>query len=518
MIVINSGAYVSSEFRAEFGAVPPCLLPLGNRKLIEFQVANLRETFDEDIVVSLPDDYQLGPDDEALLDSLKLEVARVPTGLSLAEALLYVLNVTSAPDGPLRLLHGDTLIGPVDGRADCIGVAVSEDDYDWEAERLDSGQKAIWCGYFSFSSTRDFIRSLAISRGDFVAAVREYGSRVALHNLPIADWHDLGHVNTYFASRTYITTQRSFNDLKIKNGIVRKTSENAEKIIAEYSWFKALPSEIKVYTPALLNDSGASGGADAFYELEYLPLSPLNEILVHGRNPPFFWNRVFRQLARFLEQARTFGDSEQAVQDAQLASDYVFRTKTSERLGQVRDTLNLAQGQSIFYGAHQLPSLDDVVENCLEIIERQAAVPAIMHGDLCFSNILYDSRTAQLKVIDPRGTFAGQRSIYGDQRYDLAKLGHSVIGLYDHIIAGRYRVDTSEGAEVIRFGRDARLKTIQDEFLRAQFIPGQPNANAHAAMVLLFISMIPLHADRPDRQNAMFLNALRLYLEMEEAN
>lgn len=518
MIVINSGAYVSSEFRAEFGAVPPCLLPLGNRKLIEFQVANLRETFSDSIIISLPDDYNLGPDDEALLASLSLEVVRVPTGLSLAEALLYVLNVSSAPEGPLRLLHGDTLIGPVDPRTDCIGVAVSEDDYDWEAERLDSGEKAVWCGYFCFSSAREFIRSLAISRGDFVAAVREYGSRIKLFSLPISDWHDLGHVNTYFASRTHITTQRSFNDLTIANGIVRKTSENAEKIIAEYSWFKALPSDLKVYTPALLNDSSSADSDIAFYELEYLPLSPLNEILVHGRNPPFFWNRVFRQLERFLEQARVYGTSEQAAQDARLASDYVFRAKTTERLLQVRQTLALREDQPIFYGSTQLPPLEQIVENCLSIIERQSPVAAIMHGDLCFSNILYNSRTAQLKLIDPRGTFARQHSIYGDQRYDVAKLGHSVIGLYDHIIAGRYRIDSAEGAEVIRFGRDDRLKTIQYEFLGAQFIPGQPNASAHPAMVLLFISMIPLHADRPDRQKAMFLNAMRLYLEMGSAN
>lgn len=38
MIIINSAAYVIPEFRAEFGKIPPCLLPIGNRKLIEYQV------------------------------------------------------------------------------------------------------------------------------------------------------------------------------------------------------------------------------------------------------------------------------------------------------------------------------------------------------------------------------------------------------------------------------------------------------------------------------------------------
>ena len=30
-------------------------------------------------------------------------------------------------------------------------------------------------------------------------------------------------------------------------------------------------------------------------------------------------------------------------------------------------------------------------------------------------------------------------------------------------------------------------------------------------VVLLFMSMLPLHEDRPDRQKAMFYNALRIY-------
>jgi hypothetical protein len=34
-------------------------------------------------------------------------------------------------------------------------------------------------------------------------------------------------------------------------------------------------------------------------------------------------------------------------------------------------------------------------------------------------------------------------------------------------------------------------------------------------MVGLFLSMLPLHADRPDRQQAFVANALRLYAELE---
>ena len=63
-----------------------------------------------------------------------------------------------------------------------------------------------------------------------------------------------------------------------------------------------------------------------------------------------------------------------------------------------------------------------------------------MHGDFCFSNILYDFKSQSIKVIDPRGLSGDgkEQSIYGDLRYDVAKLAHSVIGKYDFIIAGRF--------------------------------------------------------------------------------
>ena len=34
MILIASGAYVIAEFQVELGKIPPCLLPIGNKKLI----------------------------------------------------------------------------------------------------------------------------------------------------------------------------------------------------------------------------------------------------------------------------------------------------------------------------------------------------------------------------------------------------------------------------------------------------------------------------------------------------
>ena len=46
---------------------------------------------------------------------------------------------------------------------------------------------------------------------------------------------------------------------------------------------------------------------------------------------------------------------------------------------------------------------------------------------------------------------------------------------------------------------------------------GADRREVQAVTVSLFLSMLPLHAERPDRQRAFIANALRLFGRMEDA-
>jgi hypothetical protein len=149
--------------------------------------------------------------------------------------------------------------------------------------------------------------------------------------------------------------------------------------------------------------------------------------------------------------------------------------------------------------------------------DRSAAV--VMHGDFCFSNILYNSRVRRIRLLDPRGYVSkGQNSIFGDTRYDLAKLGHSIIGRYDDIIAGRYDSSHRGNDYEISFDDGANYRCANAVY--REIVIGTHRADSEevrAAIVTLFISMLPLHSDRPDRQRAFIANAVRLYAEMDGA-
>ena len=152
MIIINSAAYVISEFRNELGSIPPCLLPLGNQKLLQHQVQTLKCFDEERIFVTLPSSYELTLDERKLISALGVESIAVPDGFSLAEALIYVLNVVADTDSGLRLLHGDTLIKDLPLKYDVVAVGKSSGDYEWEIESsTDNGGGDLgWAGFCIF--------------------------------------------------------------------------------------------------------------------------------------------------------------------------------------------------------------------------------------------------------------------------------------------------------------------------------------------------------------------------------
>lgn len=520
MILIASAAYVNAEFQIEFGKLPPALLPVGNRRLFEHQVETLRREFPEQkIYLSLPESYYLCAKDTIFLERESVRIIRSSESLDLAASIEHAIANSIVADEDFRLLHGDTWLRNVPKNIDCIGLVETNEDYSWEVENVDLTSESVWCGYFAFSSVQTLRKSLTASEGNFADAVRLYDAQCPLQRILVEGWHDFGHVNTYFRSRAKLTTERTFNELIIFDGCVRKTGRPFEKITAELDWFKFVPPQLRVFIPQVI-DHGVEDGDRPFYVLEYLPLPPLNEVYVHGQNPVFYWDKIFALCADFLEKC-----GQHQILPAELAritenAVAMAGSKTWRRLAEYfafsghpgLDVPSRINGIAV-------PSLREIVNDCHLLLEKTRPVPGVLHGDLCLSNILFDSRSDRIKVIDPRGLDAnGEQSALGDLRYDVAKLAHSIIGLYDFIIAGAYSIDYSFTVGLCIFELDIhideRTQSIQKVFLDRRFL-GLEVRHIIPLTILLFLSMLPLHSDSVQRQNALLANALRLYAELK---
>ena len=109
-------------------------------------------------------------------------------------------------------------------------------------------------------------------------------------------------------------------------------------------------------------------------------------------------------------------------------------------------------------------------------------------------------------------------TIYGDVRYDIAKLFHSVVGGYDLIICDRYNLEDDGKYELtLTLPEDQNAKERQTIFRNRSFAGHSiASASAQPISILLFLSMLPLHHDHPARQRAFLANALRLFVDLDE--
>ncbi len=526
--LITSGAYAGAEFVSIFGRLPPAFLPVGNRRLYEHQ-ARAIEAFKGRKLLSLPDDFTMGEADRETISALGFEVVLVLEGLSLGASVRHVLDAAGAGEGELRILHGDTLIEgpPLDG-TDMVSEGYTDEYYSWAEWRLGKAgaveffeglpagtePRCVLTGYFSFSDAALLARSLEEAENGFIAGLSLYAQTRRLAPVPTGRWLDFGHLETYYKSRAHMTTERAFNKLSITRHVVAKSSADKAKMEAEEFWYANIPPKVKVFTPQFLG--GYSEGDTHGYEIEHLYLSTLSDLYVFGRLPSYVWQRIFRACDNFLTECGKFPAESEEAADAARDAAKLYLPKTLDRLEEFAKTSGTDLDKGWSFAGRDVFGLGEIAELTAARIAPVAPEDLrILHGDFCFSNILYDFRANAIRLVDPRGgSVAGRPAIHGDPRYDIAKLYHSAVGGYDLIMAGRYGLE-DDGAYALSLDlyAEAGWEERQAAFLDHSFAGlNVEAAQAPAISVLLFLSMLPLHGDAPERQRALLANALRLFL------
>jgi hypothetical protein len=298
--------------------------------------------------------------------------------------------------------------------------------------------------------------------------------------------------------------------LTIENGVFVKESSVVEKIQAEYRWYVSLPLRLMPFTPAVY--SLEISNTKASYTLEYLYLNSLAELFVFSKIHLNSWRSIFARCFDFIEQESLFKQPNSNSIDYDLE---LFENKTKNRLIAFGETSGYDLNKFIIINGVKFPSLNELrlILARYKILDN-SLYSGIMHGDFCFSNIMYDFRSKSIKVIDPRGLHPnGEISSYGNVVYDIIKLAHSVVGLYDHIVFNRYNIEQiSEQTYTFKIYTTNITDEIQSEFLyliKSKF-PDLFNILI-PKIIQLFLAMLPLHKEDPKRQLAFIMNSYRLY-------
>lgn len=123
-----------------------------------------------------------------------------------------------------------------------------------------------------------------------------------------------------------------------------------------------------------------------------------------------------------------------------------YYNKTIERLSKIEDLVPFAREKEIVINGKRCRNVyfhKRELEKKLN--QLKCSKFAFIHGDCTFSNMMVRDNGDPV-LIDPRGYF-GYTELYGDIRYDWAKMYYSVVGNYDQFNLKRFRLEIGESAE-----------------------------------------------------------------------
>ena len=357
---------------------------------------------------------------------------------------------------------------------------------------------------------------------DFISRLRPgeaaTGSELAspAPTMNCGDWMtDISVPENFFAFFSGSSETRSFNRLHGDRYEFVKTSKDKDKCRREYRHYHLLPEAMQRWfvLPYGYKDSGE----EASYAMERLQVPDMAMLWIHS-------SLSGGEFARFLDKALRFV-SERPVREAGAAAaksrrDGLYLEKVRTRFAALEEHPEFARLDRLIAGGTGFSGLRAVVERYCGLYsgfpeKDTPLIEAVGHGDLCFSNILYDKRTELLKLVDPKGADNAEE-LWTDALYDLAKLSHSALGLYDFINNDRFTVQLDPSGRLALEIISPVLAAPQQDFVDRMEKLGHDIRRIRLYEASLFLSMLPLHMDHPRKVVAFVLNAIHIMDELEE--
>jgi len=540
-VIIPSAKLVPIELQAEFGRIPSAMIPINSKPVLEFIVDFYKNA-----------EYTIGVNEGSeiikfyaskFLKENAISIHDVGYTNNLGETIFSIMsNYTSNPDNLIINFADTLLLENNDLEGDFIFYAEPKDLFRWTTYSLDENSKIafikekntfkressnsyVFIGVFGFS---DFVtfkeilsNQLKMVNPDldpfYSAILKYYNGKGRINYIKVDSWYDFGHLDTYFETKKRMDEGcREFNTLSVDStrGIITKRSKHVDKFIGEIEWYLKLPSGINYLAPRVFNYS--LNYTSPFVSLEYYGYPALNDLFLFGNLDLGAWRRILAAIEKVIKDMHQYTYNSTNDNELVNAMKEMYETKTIQRINMyINDPLYINFRKDNLNNSHKHLLLEKIIELIPIVLQKSNIYSnpkfTIIHGDLCMSNILYDRRNGIVRIIDPRGKF-GKFDIYGDYKYDLAKLSHSFLGDYDFLVKGLFEIGyEKEGMMLNIYANKSHqiIKKMFEEML--QQISQNEFNNIRLLESLLFLSLVPLHKDRPKSQIAFLLKGIELF-------
>lgn len=540
LLLVPSAIEVPDQLRLDVGPIPTGMIPLDGQPMLE-HLAEAYNDYDLTRVVAVGESVDLIMN-YVSRSSYQWRVVDVSETSSLGETVytaLDALDVDDRFDRSLYINFADTLVSPLRPVTDHSVVSYQERDrsYRWTTFEIDDGRianptrknkrtpgspKACFTGQFGLENANLFYQALQETSDETSCGI-DYFYRGLLTYLESTEyelyepdsWLDVGHLDTYHRAKKRFLNAREFNDLKTNGkNVLTKRSDDPLTLIDEITWYNNIPTELQPYLPRIYDYS--TDREDPYLKIEYIGYPLLSDLQLYASHGQHIWDNIFQRLFSLHREFQSF-TVDACTTSIQQALREIYIEKTRRRLERLRDDDRFQpffDAPSVQINGTSYPSLNNILDGLEDVVIGSGLLRrdslSVIHGDLCFPNVLYDPRNEILKLIDPRGRF-GQFDIHGDPRYDFAKLRHSVVGHYEHLINGQFEVSSESvpaEASYTIYTTEAQDRR-EDRF--DSFLSTETDGDVSAIKLieaLLFLSMVPLHGDSFDRQQCMLAQGI----------
>jgi hypothetical protein len=328
---------------------------------------------------------------------------------------------------------------------------------------------------------------------------------------------DITDISSFLAFMAGAAEARHFNSVSHSAGILCKHSQDREKMLGEYRYYHIADEAMKRFLLPTFDYTEDSDGAT--YAMEHLSVPDAAMQFVHNTFSEASFTCFMDSFFAFIDSR---GRKVVGIDEVRRIGQLTIIDKLNLRMEKLRVSPVGNQLTDVLRSLSPHGSLDHMADRCRQIlcVELQCCpidFLAIGHGDPCFSNILYNAEINLFRLIDPRGALDREQA-FAHPLYDLAKFSHSVLGSYDFVNGGlaECKIDSKLQLALVleRGGSPAWMKRIFRAKLAAL---GWDVRLVRAIEASLFLSMLPLHIDSPEKLPAFCLIAGEILSELEYA-
>lgn len=315
-------------------------------------------------------------------------------------------------------------------------------------------------------------------------------------------------------------TTRAYNSFELNrdnlSSIVKKSKE--ERLLNEINYYENLPKNLEIYFPRII-ENNTSRTKPYKLELEYYAYSNLGQQMIYENFEKDEWEKIFDFLFTYIKNYKL-----EKIKSTKTDIYRMFVEKTEvEYLKLINENKffkEFSKTNKFYLNKKELLNFHEIWEDIKKYILSLNFDKSFyyIHGDLCFSNILFSKNQQNgdviLKFVDPRGKF-GNKNFYGNHYYDLAKLSHSVNGGYEYFIFDEFNLHIENKNVDLKFTNNNKSK-ISEILMRKIDIHGYDSNLISLIEGIIYIGMCARHYDSIERQKAMFVTGIDLLNKVYE--